>query len=94
MVFGMLCNSSDVGAKASYFGNDIDKAIWQSKKNRIHRTKIAEYEILDKNEFDFERRRIGVIVKNKTDNVLIAKARRRQYWQFVKTHEATAEPPH
>ena len=32
MVFGMLCNSSDVGAKASYFGNDIDKAIWQSKK--------------------------------------------------------------
>ena len=73
MVFGMLCNSSDVGARRTYFGNDIDKAIWQSKKTESIRTKIAEYEILDKNEFDFERRRMSVIVKNKTGNILIAK---------------------
>lgn len=73
MVCGMLCNSSDVGARRTYFGNDIDKAIWQSKKTESIRTKIAEYEILDKNEFDFERRRMSVIAKNKTGNVLIAK---------------------
>lgn len=73
MAFGMICNSSDVGARRTFFGNDIDRAIWHSPKSEAIKVKISEYEILDKNEFDFERRRMSVIAKNKIGNVLIAK---------------------
>lgn len=55
LVYGMLCG--DAGE------NMIDKAIWDSH----HATKLIKnyksYKVLDRNEFDFERRRMSVLVK-------------------------------
>ncbi len=56
LLYGMLCG--DAGE------NIIDKAIWESPHVAKLLKKYKSYKILDRNEFDFERRRMSVLVKS------------------------------
>jgi len=62
LVFGMLCNDAVI-CKKKVEGNIIDRAIWESPDKEKVMTEYKSYEILDHNEFDFQRRRMSVIVK-------------------------------
>jgi len=69
---GLLCNSVQ-GRKRKMFENAMDKAIWESKMGRQLEGFIQNYQLLWENEFDFERRRMSVLVKFKGKTKLIAK---------------------
>ena len=71
VVYSTLCNSELKGRKS--FSNPIDKAIVESKFARQMQDELADYEILDSNEFDFERRRMRTLVKKGKETMLIAK---------------------
>jgi Mg2+-importing ATPase len=70
LLYSMLCNSG-TGARGT--DNPLDKAVWLSKEAELIRPEYEKYEILDKNEFDFERRRMSVLVSNKGIKKLIIK---------------------
>jgi Mg2+-importing ATPase len=62
LLYGMLCNDAVVGKK-KIEGNLIDRAIWESKQCQKVLKEYKKYHLLDHNEFDFERRRMSVVVK-------------------------------
>jgi len=62
LVYSMLCNDAVVTAK-TIEGNSIDQAIWNSKQTKMVMEQYKKYKLLDHNEFDFNRRRMSVIVK-------------------------------
>lgn len=72
VTYGMLC--SDVqGNHVRTFGNPLDKAIWQSRE-AISRIPVVEnHQILGKNDFDFTRKRMSILVKEAKQNKLIVK---------------------
>jgi len=61
LVYGMLCNSAIVGKK-KVEGNMIDRAIWETPDKKKVMADFKKYKIIDNNEFDFERRRMSVLV--------------------------------
>ncbi|VVB74617.1 Copper-exporting P-type ATPase B [Candidatus Tiddalikarchaeum anstoanum] len=79
LLYGLLCNTSKQVKqvkqvkKGGFFGNYIDKAIWESKFAKDFEKKIDNYDELDTNEFDFKRKRMSVLVRMGKENVLIAK---------------------
>ena len=73
ILYGLLCNSARGEKGNKIFGNPMDKAIWQSKVSEKIEDSLKEYEILKKNEFDFEKRRISVVVRNDSRTMVIAK---------------------
>ncbi|MBI5413075.1 magnesium-translocating P-type ATPase [Candidatus Peregrinibacteria bacterium] len=73
LLYGLLCNSTEVGKRKKSFNNVIDRAIWESDKSVEARRDFKGFKKLDDNEFDFERRRMSVVVKGPHGNVFIAK---------------------
>jgi Mg2+-importing ATPase len=69
-LYGMLCNTLK-SRKA--FGNPMDKAIWDSPAAKALGAEFARYKVVDENEFDFERKRMSVVVKTGGGFELIAK---------------------
>lgn len=62
LLYAMLCNEAVV-SKHKVEGNIIDRAIWESPyKNKLVGN-FYKYKILDRNEFDFTRRRMSAVVK-------------------------------
>ncbi len=72
VLYGMLCNSSQ-GLNKKALENPIDKSIWahSSAKSLLH--ELKEYTFIDENEFDFERRRMSVVVKKDKTQLLLVK---------------------
>lgn len=64
VIYGLLCNDSN---------NQIDKAINESSKLFLLKDNLKDYVIIDKNEFDFNRRRMSTVVKKGNSLTLIAK---------------------
>lgn len=62
LIYGMLCNDAVVG-KHKVEGNIVDRAIWESEKKNAVLEEYNTYEIIDRNEFDFTRRRMSAVVK-------------------------------
>jgi len=75
VLYGLLCNSIKEGVHHKFSENRIDKAIWESKEAARLRHLLREHKILDENEFDFERRRMSVLVQEEKERktFLIAK---------------------
>ncbi|MFA6520816.1 MAG: magnesium-translocating P-type ATPase [Candidatus Gracilibacteria bacterium] len=73
LLYGLLCNSDRVTKGKKSFGNVVDRALWESEKSAIVRPKLNDFKTLDKNEFDFERRRMSVVVKGEKTQVFVAK---------------------
>lgn len=54
LIYSLLCSDSD---------NIIDRALWESKSRAGAEKAMKKFKILDRNEFDFERRRMSVLIK-------------------------------
>ena len=73
ILYGLLCSSVTGGKGNKLFGNPMDKATWENKKAKEIEPEVENYTIIDRNEFDFERRRMSVLVKGGKSNILIVK---------------------
>ncbi len=62
LIYSMLCNDAVVTGK-KIEGNIIDRAILESKFTGKVRKEFRRYKVIDHNEFDYERRRMSVVVK-------------------------------
>lgn len=68
LLYGLLCNSSDATALKDNHAdhtvsNPIDKAVLESREAKNVRHLLQRYSVIGKNEFDFERRRMSVLVQ-------------------------------
>ena len=70
---GALAGSLDIGVPAEPAGNPIDRAIWTSQALRAHRGELTRWRVLDRNAFDFHRRRGSVLATDGRDTVLVVK---------------------
>jgi Mg2+-importing ATPase len=73
LLHGLLCNSLRKGNYRSTGGTEIDRAIWKSEQVRFVEKELNEFKILDENTFDFERRRMSVVVEGKRGRKLLCK---------------------
>lgn len=70
LLYGLLCNDAVV-SKKTVEGNIIDRAIWESKAKTKVMAEYKKYKILDHNEFDFERRRMSVLVRGSNKKIYL-----------------------
>lgn len=62
LIGSLLCNDAIVG-KTKVEGNIIDRAIWESPlKDKVIKD-YKKYEVIDRNEFDFHRRRMSIVAQ-------------------------------
>lgn len=71
LLYSVLCNSAIIHGK-KIFGNPIDTAILRDADGKI-KTEIKSYQKIDEIPFDYERKRMSVIVKHGNENLLITK---------------------
>ncbi len=62
LIYGMLCNDAVV-SRNKVEGNIVDRAIWESEQKNAVLEEYKKYEIIDRNEFDFTRRRMSAVIK-------------------------------
>ncbi|MEM0465562.1 MAG: magnesium-translocating P-type ATPase [Candidatus Pacearchaeota archaeon] len=70
-LYGLLCNSTVIHGK-KFIGNPIDIAIYKHSKEK-DREKLMNYEKIDELPFDYERKRMSVIVKREDKTLIITK---------------------
>lgn len=73
VLYSMVCSAVTGRKGKRFFGNPLDNALWQSKEASALEDEVETLLIIGRNEFDFERRRMGVLVKGDTDNILVVK---------------------
>jgi Mg2+-importing ATPase len=69
---GALAGSAAVGAPAAA-ANPTDRAIWSANDLAQIRDELSHCRVLDRNAFDFNRRRVSVLVQQGSRNVLVVK---------------------
>lgn len=72
LLYGLLCNSG-IGKTIHLADNPLDKAIWDHRKTPGLLNHLKTYNILEENEFDYERRRMSVLASMEGQNIFIAK---------------------
>ena len=73
LFYGLLCNPARENKGKGIEGNSVDKAIWQNKEAKTLQNKVEQVVVLDENEFDFERRRMSIVLKGEKKNIFIVK---------------------
>ncbi len=73
IVYSVLCNSAKTTKGKKLIGHGIDKAILQSVEAKRAASEAEKFTVLDMNEFDFTRRRMSALVREKSKNLLIVK---------------------
>jgi len=73
VVDSMVCSAVTGKKGRRSFDNPLDSALWQSKEASALEDDVESLLIIGRNEFDFERRRMSVLVKGDSDNILIVK---------------------
>lgn len=73
ILYGLLCSSIKSKRGRELAGNPIDTAVQESKKATELGSQLKSFTILETNEFDFERRRMSVLVRSSAGTLLIAK---------------------
>lgn len=73
LLYGLLCNSINDQRHKPSFENPIDRAIWDSRAAKKLRKDMGIYAVLDENEFDFERRRMSVLIQKNGRRLLLVK---------------------
>ncbi|OGM13635.1 magnesium-translocating P-type ATPase [Candidatus Woesebacteria bacterium RIFCSPLOWO2_01_FULL_39_23] len=73
ILFGLLCTRGLGERLQGVISDPIDRAIWQSVQSHRLKAKLATYKFIDGNEFDYERRRMSVLVKSGAESSLISK---------------------
>ncbi|MBI2463788.1 magnesium-translocating P-type ATPase [Candidatus Peregrinibacteria bacterium] len=66
LLYGLLCNDAIISPLPAkkIEGNSIDRALWENPYSTELSAQYKEYTILDRNEFDFTRRRMSVVAKH------------------------------
>lgn len=64
LLYGALAGSLGTGTPAEPVPNPIDRAIWASQALGEQRAELARWCVLDRNAFDFRRRRGSALVTN------------------------------
>lgn len=73
LVYGLLCNSALVSAR-QIRGNPLDVAVWEyAKKWNFDIKKVEQFRRIDESEFDFERKRMSVVVEKNKAYMMVAK---------------------
>jgi Mg2+-importing ATPase len=75
LTYSLLCNSAVVH-HGKVKGGTVDSAIWSyaiSKSNTVDTKKLKEYDKKDEIDFDYERKRMSVVVQHKKDWFMITK---------------------
>jgi len=62
----LLCAGGFSQQRKLFLTNAIDKALWESKLAGELKESLSVYQVLDENEFDFERKRMSVLVSEKS----------------------------
>ncbi len=68
----VLC-SSGMSSKGRLSVNQVDRALWESAKVKELQKQLGKFEVTDENEFDFERKRMSVVVNEGKGSYLLAK---------------------
>lgn len=71
-LYGLLCSSIDLNINEKNISNPMDKAILDMANEKIL-SDYHKYQIIDKTEFDFTRRRMSCIAKNNEQKIFIVK---------------------
>ncbi len=72
LTYAMICTSG-ISQKSLGGSNPTDKAIWESSLSQRFKKKVLNIKVIDENEFDYERRRMSVLVTNGKEKIFIAK---------------------
>lgn len=73
LIAGMLCNLSSRSDGKRFFGNPIDVAIREHPHALELEGQLENYKVVDQNEFDYDRKRVSVVVKMAGGHILIVK---------------------
>jgi len=73
IIYSMLCTEGASESKIGQKLNPTDRAIWESYFARSYKNEMSKYKVIDENEFDYERRRMSVLVKSGDETFLIVK---------------------
>jgi len=71
LTYALLCNAAVVGDKIS--GNPMDAAIWQYAIDRGAKESVANYSRVDEIPFDYQRRMMSIVARNKGGYIFITK---------------------
>ncbi|HEU5303609.1 MAG TPA: magnesium-translocating P-type ATPase [Gemmatimonadales bacterium] len=73
LLYGALAGSVGAGAAEEPAGNPIDQALWASPAIVQQRAELARWRVLDRNAFDFGRRRSSALVSGGSGPMLLVK---------------------
>jgi len=72
LLFSLLCNSA-VRTKRGFVGNRIDVALWEFATKHFDLKKLQQFKAIEEIEFDFERRRMSVVLEKNNSFGLVCK---------------------
>ncbi len=81
LLYGLLCSSAFGKYGSDFTANQVDKALWDSRQKKIVDSKLQNYELVNENEFDFNRKLMSVVVNNGNKSLFIVKGTTEQILQ-------------
>lgn len=69
----LLCASGTARSGAATGANALDSAVWRSEAAQPLLPTLGRWQVVDRNEFDFERRRMSALVRDGDDAALLVK---------------------
>jgi Mg2+-importing ATPase len=73
LIHGALAGSTAMGVPVAPAANPTDRATWNSDALASRREELARYQVLDRNAFDFRRRRASALVTGEGRRFLVVK---------------------
>ncbi len=73
VLLSALLSTLTMSGNVKIFESPIDEAIWKNNKSEKLMPQLKDFKLLDKNEFDFNRKRMSVLVSRNNKKLLIAK---------------------
>lgn len=69
----LLCSDNFINQSSDALATPVDQALWEAAAAEKLRPRLKTYRKLDQNEFDYDRRRMSVLVTNRKEQLLVVK---------------------